>query len=864
MLTAAPLRGVRAYPRLSATVLLLLSSSAFVAAPGAGARGAAAQSRIIPAPAAVLGFVPGEERRLADWKQVLEYLVLLDAASDRIQVEEVGKTTQGRPFVVVTVSSAANLARLEEIRLDNARLWDPRGLADAEAERIVQRGKAIVAMGFSIHSTEVGGTLSSLRLLYELAAAQDEETSAILDATVLVVVPSQNPDGTNLVASWYRQQLGTPFEGSSPPVLYHPYTGHDNNRDWYMFTQQETRLLLQAVYRRWHPQVFHDVHQMRPRGARLFLPPYHDPWEPNVDPALVAAVNALGAHVASRLTSAGHAGIVSGMLFDAWTPSRAYSHTHGGVRILSETASARLATTLELKPGELEPRTDGLARDAPSATQPWPWRGERWRLADIVDTQTAVSLAVLDHAARNREHWLRTFFAVNRRSSARRQPLAFVVPKDEGEPAAVARLIEVLRQGEVEVRRAGAAFEAAGRRFEAGSHVVMMQQPASGFAKSLLERQRYPELRDASGRPRPPYDATAHTLPLLLGVPVVALSEPFEALLEPPLTSSSPAPGRVEPGGARLALGHATADLLAISRLLAEGVSVRWAQDAFQDAGRRFSPGTLLVPASARPHLEPLARELGLVARAIHAEPRSLGLKRPRVGLYRSWSPAMDEGWTRFVFENETGIPYQTLHDREVRIGGLRERFDAIVLPDQAPRALAEGHADGTMPPEYTGGLGPRGAASLKAFVEAGGTLVALDSASSWAIEALQLPVRDALAGLGSETFYCPGSILELETDPAQPLAHGLPARLPIWFEGSPAFELSAGQAVASHPPEAGTLLSGWLVGKERLAGKVALAEVPLGRGRVVLFGFRPQYRAQSRVTYPALLNALYLSAAER
>ena len=834
----------------------LVLSAAVLLAPSAPA------ATVVPSPESVLGFVPGEDRKLADWGQVLAYLSALDEASDRVSVEEVGKTTQGRPFVIVTVTSAANHARLEEIRSANARLADPRGLSEGEAERIVRDGKVVVAMAYSIHSTEVGGTLASLRLLHRLASSDDDAVRNVLDGAVLLVVPSHNPDGTDLVAEWYRRQLGTPFEGTSPPVLYHPYAGHDNNRDWYMFTQAETRLTLTHLYHRWHPQIVHDVHQMDARGARLFVPPYADPWEPNVDGAIVAAAGALGSHVASRLTTEGHAGVVTGALFDAWTPGRAYPHTHGGVRLLSETASARLATAVEVKPEEREARASGYDPRVASASFPVPWPGGTWRLGDVVEMQLAASLAILDHAAAHREHWLRTALAVNRRACARRSPFAFVVPQAQRDPSAVARLVEVLRLGEVEVRRARAPFEAEGHAYAPGTLVVPMQQPASGFARTLLERQRYPDLREgAGGLPKRPYDVTAHTLPLLLGVAVEAVASPFVADLEPVDAPGVP-PGRIEGDSARLALGHASGELAALGRLLAQGVRVRWALEPFTDAGRSFAAGTLLVPASARRLVEPLASELGFTALAVRARPRALRLRRPRVGLYRSWVPSMDEGWTRFVFEKEMGVAYQELHDREVRAGGLRERFDAIVLPDQAPASLLNGHAPGSMPEEYTGGLGPLGAAALLAFVEAGGTLVALDSACGFAIDQLRLPVRNALAGVEPAAFFCPGSILEARADAVHPLAHGLPETTPVWFEGSPAFEVEKGSIVLRYEAE-DPLLSGWLLGGARLRGKAALVEVPLGKGRVVLFGFRPQYRAQSRVTYAALLNALYLSAAE-
>ncbi len=823
----------------------------------------AAAAADVPPPEAILGFSPGQDRRLAGWDEVLEYLAVLDAASDRVSVEEIGKTTQGRPFVLATVTSVENHGRLDEIRRDNLRLVDPRGLVEDEAEALVARGRVVVAMAFSIHSTEVGGTLSALRLLHHLASSEDPEVQRVLEETVLLVLPSHNPDGTQLVADWYRRQLGTPYEGTAPPVLYHPYVGHDNNRDWYMFTQVETRLTVKHVHDRWRPQIMHDVHQMGPHGARLFVPPYADPWEPNVDPALRAAANAIGMHVAARLTTEGRTGIVTGAIFDAWTPARAYPHTHGGVRVLSETASARLASPLDVEAHELRSQRRGYDPRQASSNFPSPWPGGTWRLGDVVDYQLAASLAVLDHGARNREYWLRTFVGVNRRACGRHGTFAFVVPAAQRDPLAAARLIEVLHTGGVEVHRAREGFEAGGLRFDAGSHVILTSQPASAFARTLLERQRYPDLRaDPGGPPRRPYDVTAHTLPLLLGVEVVAIADAFAAALEKVDVPHVPR-GRVEGEGPRLAIGHASGDLAALGRLLAEGVEAHWALEPFSDAGREFPAGTLLLPSSARRELEALSIELGLSPRAVRARPRSLRLRAPRVGLYRSWVPSMDEGWTRFVFEREMDVTYRTLHDREVRRGGLRDRYDAIVLPDQDASDLRDGHPPGSLPEEYTGGLGPAGAEALRSFVEDGGTLVALDSATAFVIQELDLPVREVLDGVDPDEFYCPGSILRVRTDPGSPLAHGLPGELPVWFQSSPAFETNVGVVAARYEDDE-PLLSGWLLGGERLRGRAALVEVPLGKGRVVLIGFRPHYRAQSRVTYAALLNALYLSAARR
>jgi zinc carboxypeptidase len=819
-----------------------------------------------PSPESFLGFRVGEDRKLADWTQAVAYFRALAAASPRVRVEEVGKTTEGRPFLVVTITSAANMARLEEIRQQNLRLADPRGLSEVEAAHLLAMGKTIVALNHGIHSDEVAASQTALETAYALATAQDAATRQILDETVILMLPSHNPDGMQRVTEWYRKTVSTPFEGEDPPFLYQKYTGHDNNRDWYMFTQAETRLTVEHLYDRWHPQIVHDLHQMGYRGARIFLPPYLDPWEPNVDPALRSAVAALGSYVAAVLTGEGKAGVVTQGVYDAWSPSRAYPHTHGGIRLLSECASVRLATPIDVPFTDLE---IGIGYDPKHATWnfPMPWTGGRWHLRDIVDYQLSATRAVLEHAARNRDYWLRNFVAVNRRAVGRQQPYAFVVPASQTDPLATSRLLDVLRTGGVEVQRARAAFDAFGQTFAAGSHVILMAQPASAFAKTLLERQQYPDLRQyPGGPPQRPYDATAHTLPLLMGVDVRTADAPFAADLERAATTPVRA-GTVEGRGPLLALGHGSGDMVALGRLLRGGVPVRWALEAFGDRGRRFEAGTLLAPASARAALQKLALELGVTVRAVEAAPRSLSLRRPRVGLYQSWVPAIDEGWTRFVFEHDVGVEYETIHDADVRKGALASRFDAVMLPDQAPKEIIEGHGPGKLPEEYTDGIGEEGVAQLKTFVEAGGTLVALNAASRLVVEDFGLPVKDVLPAKGGrksadvDGVYAPGSILRVGLDQTAPLAHGLGPAASIWFEGSPAFEVTGDGAVARYTDE-NPLLSGWLLGGERLKGKTALAELPLGRGRVVLFGFKPQYRAQSWGTYVALLNAIYLSAA--
>ncbi len=817
----------------------------------------------IPSPSSFLHLDLGADRTLVDWTQSVAYLRALGAASHRVVVEDVGPTTEGRPFLIVTISSEANIAHLEAIRAANLRLSDPRGLTDAEADRLVAGGKTIVSLNHGIHSDEVAASQTALETAYWLATADDAATGRILDSTVVVMVPCQNPDGMQRVTEWYRRTLGTPFEGADPPFLYHHYTGHDDNRDWYMFTQVETRLTVGHVYERWRPQIVHDLHQMEPEAARIFLPPYLDPWEPNVDPALRAMTNALGSHVAAALIAEGKTGVVTHAIYDAWSPSRSYPTSHGGVRLLSECASPRLATPIDVAFGELE-AGPGYDPKVASWNFPLPWPGGHWRLRDVMDDQLDATRAVLEHAAAHRELWLRDFLEVNRRAVERRHPFAFVMPAEQRDPLAAARLLAVLSTAGVEVHRASAPFDSSAGPAAAGSHVVLMTQPASAFAKMVLEVQRYPDLRKyPGGPPQRPYDATAHTLPLLMGVDVRAVAEPFRAALEL-RDDSSVAPGDIEGRGRFYALGHATGDLVALGRLLRSGVPVRWALSAFADRGRRFEAGALLVPASGRAILQEAARELGVRSQGVDVSPRALVLRKPRLAVYQSMVPVMDEGWTRFVLEHDVGVDYVTVRDDDLNQPGLEARFDAILLPDQPPKAIVEGRPPGTLPAEYTGGLGEKGVRNVERFVRAGGTLVALNAAARLPVEDFDLGVRNVLrrASVDQEVVggvYAPGAILRASVDATRPLGHGLGPTAALWFDGAAAFE--GGTAVATYI-DTNPLLSGWLLGGENLKGKSALVEAPLGKGRVVLFGFRPQYRAQSWGTYVALLNAIYLSAA--
>ena len=821
--------------QILALLLLFVSLVSLFLERSSPAQTTAAQS-IIPAPENVLGFRPGDDRKLASWAKVVEYFEKLDAASDRVKFEELGKSTMGAPFVMATISAPENLARLDEYKKIQELLADPRklgppGVRDRKAAELIAGSKTIVLITCGIHSTEVGSYLSSMLIAHQLASSDAPEIQDILKNTIILLVPSLNPDGVDIVKNWYDKTLGTPYEGTDPPELYHKYTGHDNNRDWYAFTQVETQITVDKIHNVWHPQIVHDIHQQGAYGSRLFLPPYMRPVEPNVPKQIVEGYTELGNYLAREMRAQGFKGITTNSTYDAWSPSRAYSHYHGGVRILSETASCKLATPITVKFDELTSR-EGYDPKKESANFGPLWPGGEWRLRDITSNMTTAAFLLLKHASENREQWLRRFYAIGKEAVRPRRKgelFGYLIPggmfarqtlfannaarqrslerdrqrSNPGGGASVQnpeRMLKILIRGGVEVEQV-TAVRAAGITKQDSVMMVRLDQPYGAFAKALMEKQEYPNLRDQNGHPQQPYDVTAHTLSLLMDVKVIPASAPFKYHYE------------VEYMG------------------------------FFVDGEQEY---------------------------------------KTRLAIYKSHVAAIDEGWTRWVFKNiplevaprktfpdwVRSFDFNSLEDREVRSEKLIEKYDHIIIPDQSSRSILNGYRTGSMPPEYTGGLGPEGVKALRAFVEDGGTLVCLNRASDFAIEQFKLPLRDVVAGLPRTEFYVPGSILRIELDTTHPIAAGMPKESIAWAEDSPVFEVITTGSQFSVPASnvhvigwysrvKDPLLSGWLLGGNRIKGKAALVEVIMGKGRIVLFGFRPQYRGQSLATYPLLFNAI-------
>ncbi|MGO4209320.1 M14 metallopeptidase family protein [Terriglobus sp. YAF25] len=831
----------------------------------------AAAAQHVTSPEEAFGFKPGTDRKLADWTQLTAYFDKVAHESDRVQYQDLGKTTEGRPFVALTISSPENLKHAEEYKDILRRLADSRVTTPEQAAELTKRGKAVLVVTCNIHSTEIASSQSAAEFVYRLATQNTQTVEEILNNTIIVLVPSLNPDGQQLVVDWYKKYLGTPYEGSSPVVVYHHYVGHDDNRDWYGFTQVETQLTVDKVINPWHPQVLYDLHQMGSRGPRIYLPPWVDPIDPNIDPLLVSTMNALGTQTALEIAETGKPGVLVHGVYDLWSPARHYMAYHGTARVLTESASANIASPIEMPFEKLD---KGIGYDA--KVQAWnfpdPWKGGTWHLGDIVAYQIDAFFSIAHNVAANRQRYLANYYQILKHSTDQKYggPYAYVIPVEQVDAASTARLLSILRRGEVGIKKALSDFDADGKHFSKGSYVIALGQPYGAFAKTLLETQQYPAIREYPGGPlQRPYDVTAQTLPLLLGVKAIEVKKKFDFACEPVDTISKPT-GSVDQGKAKFGyiLGDTSnSSLYALFALLKNNLH------AYRLTGSAYAAGTIYRP--SQPHLreeiDRAAAQWPVHFRAANdpVAGSRLEVRLPRVGLYQSWVASMDEGWTRWIFD-QNQIPYKRLVDDDIRKGDLAKQFDVIILPDNSANAITKGSAgrggEGNeggpeVPPEFKNGLGENGLAALREFANTGGTIVTLNRASNVYATKDAPEVKNVLDGVTNRDFYIPGSILEVKVDTSHPLGFGSPSAVPIFFEQSPAFDVHGNARSIANYTSDNPLLSGWILGGKYLVGNSALAEEPLGKGRIILFGFRPQYRAQSEVTYKLFFNALLYAA---
>ena len=826
------------------------------------------KSGSIPHPSEYFGREIGDPGVLIPHSKILEYYRFMEERSDRVKVVEIGETTEGRPFYYAIVTSPENHARLDNLINMNSNLYDPRGVSDGEIQQIVREGKTFMVANHQIHSTEVGASQGALLMAHRMATGDDHEVSRILDNVVLIHVPVHNPDGQERVYEWLDKWRGTEHENSRPPFLYQKYVGHDNNRDWYMFTQVETQLSIE-IQNKFHPQFTLDQHQMGSRGARIFVPPFEDPWEPGIDPALIASNNMIGTYMGQYLTSRGLKGVEWKNRYDAWTPARAYYHYHGGVRILTEVAGANFADELDIP-------FDSLGSDYQRLRWnfPMPWEGGKWTFKEIVNYHYTSSMAALLAGADLREQLLAGMAASQKRSvePGEDSPFAFIVPDNQTDPPTATKLLQVLEMADVEIEKAQTSFSVAGNKYGEGSHVIRFAQPAGRFAKTVLERQDYPKIFMYEGGPLdPPYDVTAHTLPLLMNVDVDFVYEPFSANLTKVDEIQFPK-GSVTGGR------NTVAWLLDPRVNHSYSAAVELAKHGLTRVMDRFTVGGTVWPAGTfvlqrRSSDEMTGEMAGLVkdvASRFHIDITgvdnlpNVSLKpviAPKVAIYQSYSPSMPEGWFRWVLD-EHKIPYDILHYDDINDARLTN-YSILFLPPGggSPKMMVEGqtNVENSTPPAYADGIGEEGVDALDKFVQGGGTLYTWSGAWRFLQQYMNVDVKAVNGGLDRTEFNIPGSLLRVNVDTSHPLGFGLTDETAIFFRRDSAWPANMGDAnvIASYPAD-DLLLSGWIQGEDVLVNQAAMVEIPRGKGRMIMTGFYPEYRGQAHQTYKMMFNAIF------
>jgi zinc carboxypeptidase len=824
----------------------------------------------VPTPQSILGHKPGDDFYLANYDESRDYFHKLAASSNRIKLISVGKTTRGLDWEIAIISSPENLANLDKYKALSRKLADSRGLSPQEARELAHQGKAIVHIDGGLHSSEVAGAQQSINLAYKLVSSQsDPEVDAILNNVILMLWPTLNPDGQNEVVAWYRRNVGTTFEVSPLPDLYQEYVGHDNNRDGYMNNMLESQDVTRAELE-WDPVIFYCHHQTAPFPTRIFIPPFVEPISSNIHPLMARWLSVLGTNMAAYLDEHGMPGAVNRVGFDNWYPGF-LDFTHifrNSISFFTETALFRYATPRFYPVDEFPKDQRGLRSEVFYSS---PWKGGWWRLRDAVNYMEGGSMSVLDTAAKYREELLFNRYQAARDNVERfkiETPFAYVISREQRDLPTAATLVQKLMINGIEVHQATKTFRANGRDYPSGTWVVLMDQPFSPLVKELFEPQHYPDLRETpTSPPKLPYDVTGWTLPMQMGVQVAPVLQPIEtsdrATLEK-LDKFTPPAGSINGTGSVYLLSHkANASFKLLNQVFAGGGHVGFAPGE-SETPDGTETGAIVLSNIERDKLDVLAKENSLTLKAVAATPKDTAtVKKARVGLYRAWIPFIDEGWTRWILENFKFDPV-TLRNGDIQAGNLLDKFDAIVIPDGSPDGIYNGFGPGSVPGEYVGGIGEFGVMALREFVLAGGTLITFNNASVFAVDQLGLPVKNVLAGLKDEEFFCSGCLLRVELqDTTHSAVSGLPHDPIVMFERGPAFEVKEGfhgRILAAYPKDQSPLMSGYLLHPERIQGKAAALEVQSGKGRVYLLGFRPQWRGQAHGTYKFFFNAFYES----
>ncbi|MCX8057121.1 MAG: M14 family zinc carboxypeptidase [Ignavibacteria bacterium] len=837
----------------------------------------------LKSPEEFLGFPVGADYKVADYETIQKYFKHLAENSKMIVYEEIGKTVQKRDMFMAIISTEDNIKALEKYREISIKLADPRKLNDELAKQLIKEGKIVVLVTCNIHSTEIASAQMSMELAYKLITkTAPEKTNQALNDVIFILMPSINPDGLTMVVDWYNKYLGTEYEASPMPWLYHVYAGHDNNRDWFMFNLPETKNVIEIAYRKWIPQIWLDQHQMGSNGARLFVVPYKDPINPNVHPLIWRWQKVIGGITALDLEKQGYTGVIDQAIFEGWWqgPASDCGLWHNQIALLSEMASCNIASPIYIDPSEIKATPELTTYDI-RTNYPNPWRGGWWRLRDIVNYELALTYSLIETASRFKEDILFDYYLMGKdaiEKGKQGNPFAYIIPRNQNDPVTVSKMIEILQIGGVEVHYSNKDFKIDNVIYPAESYIVFLAQPYGRYAKDLFEEQFYPDLRKSKKEPPlQPYDVAGWTLPYLMGIKFYTINKPFECEAELLKDANYP-DGKVisKIGKYFIAKSGLNNNSILINRLHKDKIPVYWNTEKIFVDGKVYNPGSVIFPINQQSIklVDKYASELHLEINSVQDLDTKIlkEIKKVKVGLYKPFTANMDEGWTRLLLENFE-FDFVSMENKDFKMKRLKDKFDVIIIPDMSSDLIKEGKFTGERarfnrpkPPEYDSGIGKIGVENLKTFIEKdGGTLIALGEACNFAIEDLGLRVTNVLKNLKNDEFFCPGSLIRILVDNTNPIGYGFEEEAIAFLNNNLAFQTTIpfGQydrSIIARFPTKDLLKSGFLFGEDNLYNRAAIVNVKQKKGNVILFGVKVQNRHQTFGTFKFLFNAIHAS----
>lgn len=842
----------------------------------------------IPHPDDTIGFEIGSDFHLATYEESIAYFKELAKASDMVEMRYAGKTSEGREWEYVLISSPENLKKIEHYKAISQQLAHPENLTRELAQKLAEEGKAIVDISGGLHASEVAGAQHILTLAYELVSnVGTGKYKEIFDNVILVLWPSLNPDGQDIISNWYLGNVGTPYETAPTPWLYQKYVGHDNNRDAYMLNQLESRIV-GATWREWEPSIIHVHHQSSPFPTRIWLPPFAEPIAPQTPPLVAREVNMIGMAMAQELESNGQEGAVHmGKGFDAWYPGYIdYMPAMQNIpSFWTETALYRYATPYFYTIRDFPKKRADLR---PESLYSSPWKGGWWRLKDAVAYMQSASIAVLDYASKYKNTLLFNKYQAGFQTIEKYKnepPYAYFIKQDQRDPVRPVEFLKRLAFNGIRISQLNADITFEGNRYPKGTWVIPMAQEFGELARQLIDVQEYPDLRESPDGPlEQPYDAAGWTLPYQMELEVVAAMSPLTQVVTSnlipvkgtPLKETFDVGGDLSTvdfiGGAGFDTNAVAAGIVPLAGSLAgsgnilmvdpkENNSFRIIGEAmnrnlpvYYDAKRKLYGIGSATKSQFRTWVKDYAVNTFLTSRRPETKVNS------RIAVYDPWRASMDMGWTRWLLDHFK-IPYTIVRNADINNGNLKSRFDVILMASERPGTIENGFDKGMAPPQYTGGLKGLGVRNIRTFVSKGGTLVCMNKSSDFAIQELHLPVENSVKKLKRSQFFTGGSIMEVSHNIVHPVMGGMADKSGVFVFDSPVFktlEGFKGEVLSKYQEKGSPLLSGYLVGEKYMNNMAAAVDVHYDKGHVILFGFQPQWRGQSMGTYRALFNALF------